>query len=274
MPDISTLVPLVGLLLVGGAFAGLLAGMLGVGGGIIHVPVFFYVFQTLGYDSPQLMQICLATSLAAIIVTSIRSAMAHHRRGAVDWSVLRGWAPGIVIGALVGVGVAAALRSTTLQMIFGGVAIVIGLYLAFGRPSWRLGGAMPTGMVRAAMSPAVGFLSVLMGIGGGSLGVPIMTLFGVPMHRAVATAAGFGVVIAVPSVAAFLTVQIDPGARPPMTIGAVNFAAFAVAVSTTLVTAPIGAQIAHRLDALVLRRVFAVFILIVALNMLRKALWG
>ncbi|SNR61224.1 sulfite exporter TauE/SafE family protein [Puniceibacterium sediminis] len=274
MPDIATLLPLIALLMLAGAFAGLLAGMLGVGGGIVHVPAFFYVFQTLGYDSPHLMRICLATSLSAIIVTSARSVMAHQKRKAVDWSILRTWAPGIAAGALFGVLIASALRTTTLQVIFGVTAFIVGIYLAFGRQHWRLGSQMPRGLARAALSPAVGFLSVLMGIGGGSFGVPLMSLFGVPMHRAVATAAGFGVLIAVPSVAAFLLVGVPEAARPPFMLGSVNLAAFAVAVSMTLITAPLGARLAHAMDALVLRRVFAVFILFVALNMLRKALWG
>ncbi len=271
MPDPAVLAPLVLLLVAGSAFAGLIAGMLGVGGGIVHVPIFYYVFLTLGYDSPQLMQICLATSLAAIVVTSVRSVMAHHGRGAVDWPLLRAWAPGIGIGALLGVLVAAVLRSETLLWLFGIVAFGIGLYLGFGRKDWRLGPAMPKGVTRAVMSPLVGFLSVLMGIGGGSFGVPLMTLYSVPMHRAVATAAGFGVLIAVPSVAAFLLVEVPAAGRPPFMLGTVNLAAFAVAVSMTLVTAPLGARLAHALDAVLLRRIFAGFILLVALNMLRKA---
>ncbi len=274
MPDTATLLPLLGLLLVAGAFAGLLAGMLGVGGGIVHVPAFFYVFQTLGHDGPYLMRICLATSLAAIIVTSVRSVLAHRKRGAVDWAILRTWAPGIAIGALMGVLIASSLRTTTLQVIFGITAFIVGLYLAFGRQHWRLGSEMPRGFTRAALSPAVGFLSVLMGIGGGSFGVPLMSLFGVPMHRAVATAAGFGVLIAVPSVAGFLLVGVPEAERPPFMLGSVNWVAFGVAVSMTLVTAPLGVRLAHAMDALLLRRVFAVFILFVAVNMLRKALWG
>jgi uncharacterized membrane protein YfcA len=218
------------------------------------------------------MQVCLATSLSAIVVTSIRSVAAHNRRAAVDWSILRGWAPGIVAGALLGVGVAAQLRSEALQVIFGIVATVVGFYLMFGRESWRLGEAMPGGVLKPAWSAAVGFLSVLMGIGGGSFGVPLMTLYGVPMHRAVATAAGFGLLIALPSALAFLLVAIR--AAPPLTVGAVNLPALGIAITMTLITAPLGARLAHALPARRLRRVFAVFILIVAANMLRRVLWG
>jgi len=271
MPDMMLLVQMLVLLAVIGGFAGVLAGLLGVGGGIVLVPAFFYAFQTLGYDGPQLMQMCLATSLATIIVTSLRSVSAHNKRGAVSWEILKGWGPGIALGALFGVLVAASLRSATLQGVFGAFGIVIGLYLGLGRVEWRLGEAMPSGLRRAVMSPTVGFMSVLMGIGGGSFGVPLMTLYATPIHRAVATAAGFGVIIAVPSVAGFLFLPIDAPYRPPMTIGAVNLVAFAVVIAMTLMTAPLGVKIAHAMDPKPLRRVFGLFLTLVALNMLRKA---
>ncbi len=274
MPDVTLLLMMIAMLLCIGAFAGVLAGLLGVGGGIVLVPAFFYAFQTLGYEGPQLMQICLATSLATIIVTSVRSVMSHHKKGAVDWTILRTWAPGIAVGALIGVVIAAQLRSSALQAIFGILAVTVGVYMTFGKSTWRLGQSMPTGILRALMSPVLGFMSVLMGIGGGSFGVPIMSLFNVPIHRAVATAAGFGVLIAVPSVAGFLFVTIDPAHRPPLTIGSVNLVAFVVIISVTLITAPIGARLAHSMDAKPLKLAFGVFLILVALNMLRKALGG
>jgi uncharacterized membrane protein YfcA len=274
MPDTFLLIQMAGLLLIIGAFAGVLAGLLGVGGGIVLVPAFFYAFQTLGYGGDQLMQMCLATSLATIIVTSVRSVLAHNKKGAVDWDILKSWAPGIVIGAVVGMFVVSGLRSSTLQGIFGVLALIVGLYMGFGRAEWRLGQQMPLGLTRAGLSPAMGFLSVLMGIGGGSFGVPLMSLFNTPIHRAVATAAGFGVVIAVPSVIGFLFVTIDPTARPPFTVGAVNLVAFVLVIAMTLITAPIGARLAHAMDPKPLKRVFSVFLVLVALNMLRKVWLG
>ncbi len=268
--DMATLLPLVGLLMAASAFAGVLAGLFGVGGGIVLVPVFFFVLTGLGYDTPLLMQVCLATSLASIVFTSIRSVHSHNKKGAVDWGILKSWAVGIVLGAIIGVATATQLRSDVLTVIFGVLAGAVGLYLAFGKQHWRVGPEMPKGIARAILSPLVGFLSVLMGIGGGSFGVPLMTLYSVPMHRAVATAAGFGLLIAVPSVIGFLLLEV-PGA-PPMTIGAVNIPALVIAVSMTMITTPWGAKLAHALPALILRRIFAVFILIVAANMLRKAL--
>lgn len=272
MPETTLLLEMAILLLAIGAFAGVLAGLLGVGGGIVLVPAFFYAFESLGYSGPQLMQMCLATSLATIIVTSSRSVLSHNRKGAVDWQILRRWAPGIAAGAIVGVALVTQLRTPALQAIFGGLALAVALYMTFGRSSWRLGPAMPTGAARWSISPAIGFLSVLMGIGGGSFGVPTMTLYGVPIHRAVATAAGFGIIIAVPSVAGFLLVEMPAGDRPPLTIGAVNLVAFLLVIAMTLITAPWGAALAHRTDAARLKRVFGVFLTLVALNMLRKAL--
>ncbi len=272
MPETMLLAQMLGLLLVIGALAGVLAGLLGVGGGIVLVPAFFYAFKTLGYGGPQLMQMCLATSLATIIVTSLRSVLSHNKKGAVDWDILRGWGPGIVAGAVVGVLVASALRTEALQALFGLLGMVIGAYLGLGKSEWRLGDAMPKGIRRAALSPAVGFLSVLMGIGGGSFGVPLMSLYNTPIHRAVATAAGFGVIIAVPSVLGFLFLEIQAEHRPPLTIGAVNLVAFCVVVAMTMITTPWGVKLAHAMDPKPLRRVFAVFLAIVALNMLRKAI--
>jgi uncharacterized membrane protein YfcA len=159
-----------------------------------------------------------------------------------------------------------------LQALFGVLGILIGAYLGLGRSDWRLGDAMPKGVRRAALSPSVGFLSVLMGIGGGSFGVPLMSLFNTPIHRAVATAAGFGVIIAVPSVFGFLFLAIDADHRPPWTIGAVNLVAFGIVVAMTMITAPWGVRLAHAMDPKPLKRVFAVFLTLVALNMLRKAL--
>ncbi len=270
MPEFYTALPMLLMLAVIGAFAGVMAGLLGVGGGIILVPAFYYAFSGLGYDNAQLMQICLGTSLATIIFTSVRSVLSHHKKGAVDWKILRGWAPGIALGAVLGVVAATGLRSATLTAVFGVLGIIVGIYLAFGNSAWRLGEVMPTGIKRLFASPLLGFMSVLMGIGGGSFGVPIMTLFGTPIHRAVATAAGFGVIIAVPSVAGFLLAHPPVENLPPYTIGYVNIVAFLVVISMTLLTAPLGVKIAHAMDPKPLKKVFGFFLILVALNMLRK----
>ncbi len=262
------------LLLAIGAFAGVVAGLLGVGGGIILVPALYYAFSSLGYESDGLMQICVGTSLATIIVTSIRSVLSHHKKGAVDWKVLRGWAPGIALGAVLGVLLASGLKSHTMMLIFGVLGVSVGLYMALGRSEWRLGETMPTGAKRMMAAAVIGFLSALMGIGGGSFGVPLMTLYGRPIHKAVATAAGFGLLIALPSTIGYLLSGWGDPTAPPFTLGRVNIVAFGVIVSMTLLTAPTGVKLAHMMDPKPLKRVFAGFIILMALNMLRKALIG
>jgi len=147
--DIPTLLPVLASLIAIGGFAGFLAGLLGVGGGIVLVPAFFYAFQSLGYDDPQLMQVCLATSLATIIVTSIRSTQSRHKKGVVDWLILRQWAPGIAVGALYGVAVAANLQSQILQLIFGGWGRLLGCI-------WHLAGNL--GALAPPCPPACGAL--------------------------------------------------------------------------------------------------------------------
>ncbi|MBW0157185.1 sulfite exporter TauE/SafE family protein [Sedimentimonas flavescens] len=270
MTHMETLLPLIAILIAVGAFAGVLAGLLGVGGGIVLVPAFFYLFGGLGYGSDQLMQVCVATSLATIIVTSARSVMAHNRKGAVDWTILKQWAPPIAIGAVVGVLVVAQLRTQTLQIIFGVMLVLIALYMMLGKASWRLSDHLPGLGFRVWFGPLMGFISVLLGIGGGSIGTPMLTLHGVPIHRAVATSAGFGITIALPSAIAFLLTPV--ATAPPYSVGAVNIPAFLVVIATTTITAPWGAALAHRLDPKRLRQVFAAFLILVALNMLRKAL--
>lgn len=272
--DAMQLLPMLALVVAIGAAAGVIAGMLGVGGGIILVPAFYFAFASLGYGPEGLMQICLGTSLATIVVTSLRSLSGHHKRGAVDWDILKGWSGWIALGAVCGVVAASGLRGETLMVIFGVLGLIVGLYLALGRSEWRLGAGMPTGIGRVLAAPILGFLSVLMGIGGGSFGVPLMSLYAVPIHRAVATASGFGLAIAVPSVLGFLLVPQGAPNPPPFTIGQINLVAFLVVVAMTLITTPLGVRLAHAMDPKPLKRIFAGFILIMALNMIRKAVLG
>jgi uncharacterized protein len=273
LPDPAQILSFLALLVVIGAFAGVIAGLLGVGGGIVLVPAFLYTFTALGYGGDTVMHVCLATSLATIVVTSARSLRSHHRKGAVRWEILRGWAPGIALGSIAGVLTAGGLRTAALMATFGVLGTFVGLYIGFGREDWRLGDAMPKGIVRAFTSGLIGLLSVLMGIGGGSFGVPVMRLYGVPIHNAVATASGFGLIIALPSVAIFLMTGWDVTEKPPLTLGLVNMPAFLVVISATLLTAPLGVRLAHAMNPRPLKRVFAIFIILTALNMLRKVMW-
>ena len=257
-----------------GGIAGIISGLLGVGGGIILVPAFFYAFSSLGYHPDQLMQICVATSTGTIIFTSIRSVSAHHKRGAVSFELIRSWGPIIAVGSVLGVFAAASMRSHELQLVFGCIGVMLGLYMLLGKKDWRISAELPGRVLRTLYSLCIGFFSALMGIGGGSFTVPLLTAYSVPPHRAVATSPGFGLMISIPGFITFLLTGWDVTGKPPYTIGYVNLPAVALIVATTMLTVPLGVRMAHALSPKQLRIVFAFTILILAGNMLRKALMG
>ncbi len=255
-----------------GAVSGLIAGLLGIGGGVVLVPALYYVFEFLGYESDRLMQVCVATSGGTIIFNSARSVLMHHRRGAVDWSVLKHWGPAISLGALAGVVGAASLRSASLSVIFGVIGMGLGFYMLISRPHWKLSDTLPGRALASVYGLVIGFFSAMMGIGGGSFGVPAMTLYGMPVQKAVATSSGFGLLISVPSFVGFLIAGWGLSGLPPYTIGFVNLPALVVIVAISMTTVSLGVRLAHYLPAAVLKRIFAVFISLMALNMLIKGL--
>ncbi|APZ50423.1 sulfite exporter TauE/SafE family protein [Salipiger abyssi] len=257
-----------------GAVAGLISGLLGVGGGIILVPAFYYVFSGLGYQPEQLMQICVATSTGTIIVTSLRSVTSHHKRGAVSMELIRGWGPFIAIGSVLGVLAAASLRSQELQLVFGCIGVSLGLYMLLGKRSWRISDTLPGRALSALYGGIIGFFSALMGIGGGSFTVPLLTAYNVPPHRAVGTSPGFGLLISIPGFIAFLLTGWGIAGKPPGTVGYVNLPAVALIMVTSLLMVPVGVKLAHSLSPARLRLVFALTVLLLAGNMLRKALMG
>ena len=271
---LSELAMLVAFLLFVGGVAGVLAGLLGVGGGIVIVPALFYVFTGLDHPDATLMHVCIATSLATIVLTSARSVQSHNRKGAVDWAMLKSWAPWIAGGAIIGVVAADYLRSGSLMLVFGVMAMIVALHMAFGRDSWRLGDAPPEGGGKAGLATGVGFMSVLMGIGGGTFGVPLLSLYNVAVHRAVATAAGFGLIIAIPSVIGFIVSGWAAPDRPAFTLGYIHVPAFAIIVPMTVLCAPYGVKMAHSLNPRPLKLLFAFFLFVTALNMLRRGLYG
>ncbi|MEM8615431.1 MAG: sulfite exporter TauE/SafE family protein [Pseudomonadota bacterium] len=265
--------PLIAALAACGLFSGLVAGLFGIGGGAVIVPVLILLFEALGYGETA-SHVAIATSLATIVLTSARSVQAHHQRGAVDWSVVKLWAPWIMIGAIVGQVVAGFLSSQVLKGFFGAMALVLAAQLFFGRPSWRLADDLPGGAGRAGLATGIGGLSAVMGIGGGTFGVSLMTICGRTIHQAVATAAGFGIAIGLPSAVTAIFVGWGREGLPPFSLGHVNLAAFALISVFTVAMAPVGAKLAHSLDAVLLKRLFAVLLVIVAVRMLLSAIGG
>ena len=270
--EISSLIGLtIGLLITGG-IAGVLAGLLGVGGGIVIVPVLIVVAEIFRVPPEVAMLLVVGTSLATIIPTSISSARAHNRKGAIDRDILRGWAPAIFVGAALGGIASKFLGSQGLTLVFGFVALAVSINLALPK-TLNLADAPPEGAVaKAAIAGPIGFTSALMGIGGGTLSVPVMTMLSVPVHRAVATASVFGLAIAIPAVLGFVWAGWGVPGRPPGSLGYVNIPAAVVLFSVSVFTAPLGATLAHRLPARQLKIAFAVFLFVSAVRMLWKAL--
>ena len=254
-------------LLAAGLIAGVLAGLLGVGGGIVLVPVLFQVLTILEVDEGVRMHVAVATSLATIIPTTIRSLMKHNERGAVDFGILRAWAPGIVVGVIAAAFIADVASGQTMILIFAIFVLAFAANLAFVSENWRIGENVPVGAGGLSIAGLMGGISSLMGIGGGTVGVTALTLYGLPIHRAVATAAGFGLVIAVPGTMGYMISGWGEPLRPSYSLGYVNLIGFALIVPATWAATPIGVRIAHALERATLRRVFAIFLVIASVRM-------
>jgi uncharacterized membrane protein YfcA len=241
-----------------------------VGGGIVLVPVLHFGFGQLGIAPALAYKLAVGTSLATIVFTAWRSAASHRARDSVDLPLLQGFALPVLAGVLLGSAVASVASGTLLTLVFASVALLVAVHMAFGRASWRLAVEPPRGAARAVLGAGIGFLSVLMGLGGGTLGVPVLTLFGVPIHRAVGTAAGLGLVIAVPGALGWIASGLDVPGRPPFSLGFVNAIGFALIVPATVLAAPWGARLAHTISRTALRRAFAAFLALTSARMF----WG
>ena len=266
--DTQSLLGVIAVLIAGGAAAGLIAGLLGVGGGIVVVPMLYWLSPALGIDPVVALHVAIATSLAVIIPTSISSMRAHARRGGVDPALVRRWAPGVAIGAATGGVAAGFLDGGVLAGVFGVVALIVAVNMALPHTIVVAQSLPASRAINAAFASTIGFISALMGIGGGTLSVPSLSLFGVPIHRAVGTAAVFGLVIAVPAVVGYVWGGWSVDGRPPFSLGYVSLPALLVLGLTTVLFAPFGARLAHSLNRLWLKRCFAVFLTITAVRML------
>jgi uncharacterized membrane protein YfcA len=251
-----------------GLLAGITAGLLGVGGGIVVVPVLFHMFGVLGIDETVRMHLAVGTSLSTIIPTSIVSARSHYRRGAVDVSLLRSWAPAIFVGAIIGTLIGGSVGGDVLTAVFAVVALAVTAHMALQPEGSRLRDGLPSGTARAALGSLIGGISVMMGIGGGTLSVPLLSLCGYPIRRAVGTAAAIGLVIAVPGTIGFVIAGHSVPHRPPASLGYVSLAGVAVLTPLTMLAAPWGATLAHKIPARALRKAFAVFLALTACRML------
>ena len=255
--------------LVFGAVAGVIAGLLGVGGGIVVVPALFWFFTAQGFSQEIIMQMALGTSLAAIMFTSISSFRAHHRRGAVLWPIVKAITPGILIGTFAGSCVAAKLPTGFLKGFFVCFLYYVAIQMLLNikpKASRQIPGQ--AGMFGAGFG--IGAVSSLVGIGGGTLSVPFMVWCNIAMHTAVGTSAAIGFPIALAGTVGYVVNGLGAANLPPLSFGYIYLPALVGVAAVSILTAPYGARLAHKLPVPTLKRFFALFVLAMATRML----WG
>jgi len=261
-------------MMAGGVVAGLLAGLFGVGGGVIVVPVLYEVFRFLGVPDAVRMQLSIGTSLAIMMPTNIRSYLTHRATGAVLTDVVRHWTPGVIVGIAVGSGIATVAPSPVFKIAFITIAAIIAGKLLFARESWRLGDDLPKHPLARLYGLAVGLMASLTGVSGGSLCTMVLTLYGKPIHQAVATSAGIVVPITLAGTLGYILAGLPHRALlPPLSIGFVSLIGFALMAPVSSVTASYGARMAHALSRRALEIAFGLFLLAASLRFLASLVW-
>lgn len=258
-------------MLVTGCVAGVMAGLFGIGGGIVIVPVLELTLSFLGVDPAIRMHVAVATSLAVIIPTSISSARAHHQRQAVDMAIIKRWTVFVLFGALAGTWIAAQVHSRVLAMVFATLALLVAVKMIVLPQTRNLAADVPRGPLMPIIPTAIGGLSSMMGIGGGTFSVMVLTLFNQPIHRAVGTASLFGLVISLPGTIGFIIAGWNDVRVPPGSLGFVSLVGFALIAPTTVLFAPLGAKIAHSFTAKKLSMFFGAFLVTAAARLFYKA---
>ena len=249
-----------------GLIAGILAGIFGIGGGAIIVPVMYQALVALGFDDSVSFHVALGTAISSIVPTAIRSFAAHRVRGAVDMALLRDWIVAVPAGAVAATIVAAYASGDQLKAIFAFVAFLIGLRFLFNRATWRLGTELPGLAARVAVGGFVGFFATLMGVGGGVMSNVFMTVYGRPIHQAVATGAGVGVLVAVPGTLGYIAAGWGTEGLPPFSLGYVNLLGLALIMPLGTLAAPLGVKLAHRLSRRHLEIAFGLFLILMAIR--------
>ena len=269
--DVWELVELALLLIAVGALSGFMAGLFGIGGGAVLVPVFYECFRLAGVPLEVRMPLCIGTSLAVIIPTSIRSFRAHYLRGAVDMDILKAWWLAILVGVLVGSVTARYAPERLFKYVFVAVAWSATLRLWFARDGWNLGTEMPKGLVMKVYGFFVGLLSTLMGVGGGLFSNLLMTFYGRPIHQSVATSSALAVLISIPGAIGYVYAGWPVAARfpavtalqAPLAFGYVSLIGALLVMPTSLFTAPLGVKTAHAMSRRMLEAAFGCYLFIV-----------
>ena len=246
---------------IAGAFAGVCAGLFGIGGGMIIVPALVWIFTAYHFPPEVVTHLAVVTSLATIIITSISSLTAHHKRGGVRWEVWRSMALGLVIGSLVGAGIADRINGQALQALIGIGALLVALKMLFFSNKEQLGKPLPPKGVQFGAGTGIGMASSIFGIGGGSLTVPFLNWAGLPMKQAVGTSAACGLPIAIAGALGFAWFGQDVANLPEGTIGFVHIIGFFCISAASFITAKFGAKLAHHLPAATLKKSFGVLLI-------------
>ncbi len=263
----EAILPTLSFYLVLGAFAGIMAGLLGVGGGLIIVPALAWIFHQQSISDAVIMHLAIGTSLATIVVTSISSVRAHHRRGAVLWPTFWQLTPGIVVGAWLGAAVADVLSSHALQKVFAIFVLGMSAQMGFGaKPAPHRDPPGTAGML--AVGGVIGAVSAIVGIGGGSLTVPFLTWCNVSIRQAVATSAACGLPIALAGSVGFVATGLNASGLPNWSLGYIYGPALVGIAFVSMLFAPLGAKFAHTLPTEILKKVFAIFLVLVGFKML------
>ena len=269
METIATaeLINLLFVLAVAAAGAGFMAGLLGVGGGIVMVPALYYAFTVLDFDIVTRMHLSVGTSLAIIIPTSIISTMTHKEYDAVDFKMVRSFGVFILAGVIGGTFLAVNLKTPALVLFFSIFALMVGLFFIFLREKLVDNPKQISAIVKNISGVIIGFISVPLGIGGGSLMVPFMRTFGYDIRKSIGTAAAVGFLIAVTGTITMITGgKIIDNVRTPFSVGYINLLGFAVFVPVTMVMARIGAQVVHKIDKKLLSKIFGIFLILVSIR--------
>jgi uncharacterized protein len=272
MDTIVELLPLGLTMILTGIVGGILAGLLGVGGGIVIVPVLDTALGFLEVDPSIRMHVAVATSLATIVPTSVSSTRAHRKKNAVDFALVKLWGPFVFVGSVVGTVLASRMDSDILSLVFGAVALLVALKMLLPLEDVHLSADIPRGVAGPVAPLGIGVLSSMMGIGGGTLSVPILTLMNQAIHKAVGTAALFGLLISLPAALAYIFSGWGDQRLPPGSLGYVNLVGLLLISPATVLAAPLGAKIAHKLSKRQLSLAFGVFLMLVSVRMLYRAL--
>ncbi len=266
LPQLTEILPFVLALLLAGGVAGVLAGLFGIGGGAILVPVFYQMLGVLEVDDAIRMHVSVGTSLAVIVPTSMRSFMGHRAKGAVDMALLNRFKFAVPLGVVMAAVVAAYLSSGTLRGIFAVCSLIIAFKLLFGKDNWKIADDIPSGLGSSIAGWTIGFFSTFMGIGGGVFNNTFMSLFGRPIHQAVATSSGVGVLISIPGMIGYIWAGWELPNLPEFSLGFVNLLMVAIIIPVMLLVAPLGVKLAHAMPKRQLEVFFGLFLVVVAIR--------